>query len=319
MNWNGQRESLNALINNRRTPELSGKLQAEFNAKRRSKIQSAADCRPVYLPLQFNLYAAGQISSYRDMTDGLSYDVIIVGIKADQQIRDIIIRRTEDEKPIVYVGDEDNLFLRLDEIAGMSATNGGGQIGTFYLPSPILLKANNRITVEMFKTETTGTAEQANIVLIGLRVFNPQYGELLIDAAEKQRIEQILQMREAPRNVFLKTVINFDSAAAGGTARNIYTPQVQEPLLIRGVRTTLRHSSLEVRIQGEPNWTIEPTPCWAIAGEDELGHDNYQWFPKPIFLHSGNTIEVPLVTNSIDGTNIDDQTGNTITWICDTV
>lgn len=319
MNWNGNREILNALINNRRTPELSGKLQAEFNAKRRSKVQAAADCRPIFLPLQFDLAAAGQISAYRDMTDSLSHDVIIVGVKADQQTRNIIVRRTEDEKPIVYVGDKDNLFLRLDEIAGMSATNGGGQIGAFYLPSPILLKANNRITVEVFKTDATAITEQVNLVFIGLRVFNPAYADLLIDSAERTMIEQILTLREAPRNVFLKTLVEFDSAVAGGQARNITTPQVQEPLLIRGVRTTLRHSKMEVRIQGEPNWTVKPTPCWAIAGEDEMGHDNYQWFAKPIYLHTGNTIEIPLATNSIDGVNIDAQFGNTITWICDTV
>jgi len=72
-------------------------------------------------------------------------------------------------------------------------------------------------------------------------------------------------------------------------------------------------------IQGEPTWTAEPTPIWAVAAEDELVSENYHWFSKPVFLHSKNTIEISKITNSIDGSLIDAQTGNSITWICETV
>ena len=319
MNWNGQREIVNHLIAKRQDVTNGSKLQSDFNSKRRAKVQSAVSTRPVFMPLEFAMSAAGQVSAYRDTTESVNYDVIITGIKSDVQTRDIIIRRTEDEKPVAYVGEEQSLFLRTDDIAGVNATVGGGQIGTFYLPSPIILPAGNRMTVEMFKTDTTADPEEANIVLIGFRVFHKAYGLELIDRAENSRIEQLIQMREVPRVVFLKQVVEFDSAAAGGIARNLYTPQVEEPLLIRGVRTTLRHSLIEISIQGEPKWTTKPTPIWAVAGEDEMVHDNYQWFSRPIFLHSKNTIEIERITNSIDGSLIDPQSTGTITWLCETV
>lgn len=319
MNWNGQREYFNHQIAIRESPEKAVALQAELNAKRRAKIRSAINTRPVFLPLEFQMAAAGQIAPYRDTTEGLAYDVLITGLKSDVQTRDIVIRRTENEQPLVYVGDETALFLRSDDLCGLAATIGGGQTGTFYLPSPMLLKAGTRLTVEMYKTDTTADAEEANIVLVGVRVFRREYGELLLDDAEKQLIEERLAMREVPAVKFLKQLIRFDIAGVGGIARNLQTPQVAEPLLIRGVRTTLRQSLIELRVQGEPNWTVKPVPIWAVCGEDELVHDNYIWFPKPIYLHSKNTIEIERITNSIDGVNIDPQTTGTITWICETV
>ena len=319
MNWNGQRETLDHLIRRRLNPGRADSLQADFDAKRRSRIESALTTRPFFIPLSFEMNPGGQVSPYRDTTPQLAYDFIITGIKTDTQTRDIVIRRTEDDKPVVYVGDQLNLFLRLDEIAGLTATSGGGQLGTFYLPQPILLPRGARLTVEMYKTDTTAAAEVANIVLIGIRVFNQDYANLLMRDGERQRIDFLIKARECPRVVFLKQAVSFDSAVVGGEARNLVTPEVDEPLLVRGMRTTLRQSAIELRVEGEPLWTSEPTPIWGIAAEDELVHDNYQWFSKPVFLRARSSIVIDRITNGYDGTNIDDQTGNSITWICETV
>ena len=319
MNWNGQRPYLDHCIAKRANPNAAAQLQADLNKRRRSRVDDSLTTKPVFLPLQFSMTAAGRTSPYNATTKALGYDVIITGVKADVQTRDVILRRTEDEKPLVYVGDETDLFLRTDDFSGINATTGGGQTGVFYFPSPILLQRNNRITASMFKTDTTADAEVSNIVFIGVRVFSGSYKAEAIDNDERALIEQRLEMMEIPRVVFLKVPVEFDSAIAGGLAENIFTPQVPESLLVRGVRTTLRQSLIELGVSGEPNWTVEPTPVWAVAGEDELVNDNYQWFSKPIFLHSGNTIEISRVTNSIDGVNIDAQTGNTITFICETV
>src|SRR5690242_3220355 len=115
MNWNGQRESLDHLIRRRLNPGTADKLQADYNAKRRSRIESALATRPYFVPLSFSLNAAGQVSPYRSMTPQLPFDLIVTGIKTDTGNRDVVVRRTEDEKPIVYVGESLNLFLRLDE------------------------------------------------------------------------------------------------------------------------------------------------------------------------------------------------------------
>lgn len=318
MNWNGQRRFLDHIIAKRQDPANASKLQSELDAWRRKRLFDAATARPVFHTVQHSMTAAAQTSPYRDTTESLGYDVIITGVKTDTPTRDIIIRRTENDLPICYVGDEEDLRLRVDDIAGSSATVGGGQTGTFYLPAPIIVPAGTRLTIEMFKTDVTADVEIANIVLIGVRVFNRAYAEALIDPAERRLADQFIAMREIPRTVFLKQLVEFDSAIAGGEARNLFTPKVEEPLLIRGVRTTLRQSQIEVGVTGEPTWTVEPTPIWGVAGEDELIHDNYQWFSKPIYLHSGDTVEVRRVINSIDGTLIDPQTDNTITWICET-
>ena len=132
MNWNGQREILDHLIAKRENPEQATALQTQFNQRRRQFVQKSLNVRPVYHPLKFEMNAAGQTSPYRDTTESLAYDTLIIGAKSDVQTREIIIRRTEDEKPIVYVGDEIDLNLRSDEIAGLTATVGGGQLGVFY-------------------------------------------------------------------------------------------------------------------------------------------------------------------------------------------
>lgn len=320
MNWNGQRESLDHLIKTRIEPDKARDLKADFAAKRRAYVMSSLCTRPFFIPLEFQMNLAGQVAPYRATTPQLSFDFIITGIKADTQTRDIVVRRTEDEKPLAYVGEDLNLFLRLDEIAGQGATNGGGQLGVFYLPEPIPLIRGGRLTMEMFKTDTTAGAEEANVVLIGLRVFEKPYGELLLSDSERQSIDFIINARESRRTVFLKQAVSFDSAVAGGEARDLSTPEVEEPLLVVGMRTTLRQSLIEgLRIEGEPNWTINRVPCWGIAAEDELVNENYQWFSKPVYLRSRGSILIDRIINSIDGSLIDAQTGNSITWICKTV
>jgi hypothetical protein len=267
------------------------------------------------------MLAIGQVVPYRATTPQLNFDYIITGFKADlASPRDIIIRRTEDEKPVVYTGDETSLYLKTGDIAGQSATLGGGQLGTFYLPKPIMLYRGGRITVEMFKTDTTGAAEEANIVLVGIRVFNRAVGEMALDPIERERINFLMQAREVPRTIFLKQAVDFDAAGVGGVCSNLLTPEVPEPLLVLGCRTNLRQSLIQgLRLESEPNWMPSATPIWGVCGEDELVHDNYQWFSRPIYLRSKQGIEIERITNSIDGANIDPQTGNYITWICETV
>jgi hypothetical protein len=96
MNWNGQRETLDHLIRRRLNPGKADSLQADFDAKRRSRIESSLTTRPFFIPLSFAMNPGGRVSPYRDATPQLAYDFIITGIKTDTQTRDIVIRRTED-------------------------------------------------------------------------------------------------------------------------------------------------------------------------------------------------------------------------------
>lgn len=319
MNWNGQRRWLDHAITVRQNPDTAAKLQAELNTFRRKRLNEAATVRPSFLPVQFSLTAAGQVSPYREYTTPLGYDVLITGAITDTPTRDIIVTVGESETPLTYVGDEVNLYLRADDLAGSTATVGGGQTGTFYLPTPIELSAHQRLAVQMFKTDTTASAEVANITFVGVRVYHREYAARMFDDDESRKIERSLALREIPSAKFLKVAVNFNAAGVGGVAANIYTPKVSEPLLIRGIRTTLRQSTIELGLEGEPAWTYQATPIWGVAGEDELIHENYLWFSKPVYLHSNRTVEITRVVNSIDGSLIDAQTGNTITFICETV
>jgi hypothetical protein len=298
---------------------LGAQLQEKYNQSRRTKLRSGLNVRPVFLPLQFVMTALGTTVPYRSTTQALSYDVVIIGLKTDVQNRDIIIERLEESKPVVYVGEQSSLYLRSDDIAGLTADTGGGQLGVFYLPSPMVLPAGARLSVKMFKTDATAGTETDNICFIGIRVFNKAYGDAIYDGDEQRRVEEWIAATECPRVEFLKAQINFATAGVGGLARNILFPQVDHPLLVRGLRTTLRQSQIEgFRIQGEANWMPSAVPVWGVCGEDEQVHENYQWFPRPIYLRSKNQIEIERVTNSIEGTLIDAQTGNTITAICET-
>jgi hypothetical protein len=190
MNWNGQRETLDFLIRSRIEPERKQELQNEFNSRRRSRVVSALTVRPFLVNLRFDMTAAGQISPYRAITPQLNFDWIITGLKSDADTpRNIVIRRTEDEKPIAYVGDNQNLYLTTDEISGLTTAIGGGQLGTFYMPNPLTLYKNNRLAVEVYKTDTTTSPVVLNLVLVGLRVFRNEYGEVLLDSQERHRLE----------------------------------------------------------------------------------------------------------------------------------
>ena len=320
MNWNGQRQTLEHLIALALNPSRGASLQADFNSKRRSRIQSALSTRPLFLPLQFSMTAAAQTTPYRDLTPSLGYDVFITGIKTDTPSRSINLRRTESERAIVRVGDEVNLYLTGDDVAGTTAGLTPGQNGVFYFPAPIVIKKGTRLTVEMYKQDATADPEVANVVLIGVRALNPAWAEMVLDDDEKNLIEQIFRVNETPSPLFLKVPVNFDNAGVGGIDENILTPRVEVPLLVRGMRSTLAWSTIELNVEGEPTWTPRATPIWAVANESNQEGEAYIWFSKPVYLKSDNQISITRVTNGgVDGLTYDDQTGNTITFICETV
>lgn len=320
MNWNGQRQSLEHLISLATNPARQASLQADHDAKRRSRIQSALSTRPIFLPLQFSMTAAAQTAPYRDLTPSLAYDVIITGFKTDTPSRQISIRRTENDRSLVRIGDDLNLFLTGSDVAGGTAGISPGQNGTFYLPSPLVVPKGTRVTVEMYKQDATADPEVANLVLVGVRVLNPAYADVLLDDAEKALIDHCIRLAPTSTTLFLKQSVAFDVAGVGGVAENLLGPRVEVPLLIRGMRTTLANSLIELNINGEPSWTPRPTPIWAVATEDDQRNDAYQWFSKPIYLKSDNQIEIVRVTNGgVDNLTFDNQTGNTITWVCETV
>lgn len=323
MNWNGQRPIVEYYEKVLSDPSVRAAEREKLAAFRRKRAYDSLLTRPVYLPLQFTMDAAGRVNPYRDTTPQLGYDVVITGIKTDCWIgngRDITFQLSDGSETLVRTGNADNLFLRTDDIAGCTVDAGGGQVGVFYLPQPFLLRQDSAILVEMFKTDTTGSTEVANIVLIGYRVLPAAYANVAVDIDERQKIEDIIRLNETPKTRILKIPVAFAAAAVGSQLSALSSPRIQEPILLRGMRTTLRHSTLEIGIEGESDWMTEQVPIWAVADENEQGNDNYIWFSKPIFLHSNNSVVIRRIVNgNIDQANVDATTGGQISFIYDTI
>jgi hypothetical protein len=321
MNWNGQRPYLDHLISQRSDPNNAPVSQAAFNRQREKWVADALLTRPVYIPLSYTLPAAGQLSPIRATTPQMPYDVIITGIKTDiWPARDLNLKLNENEETMVRVGSTENLYIRSDEIMGTTVDAGGGHVGVFPLPVPVVIGQNRRLTLEVFKTDATAADIAAHIVLIGVRVFNQAISDGLLDTQERALVDKMIRARSVPKALLLETFIDFGTATYGNIVTNTYSPQNDEPLLILGCRTDLRQSQVEIGIVGEPRWTVGLTPSWAIAAETEIGHDNYQWYSKPIYLRSQGTIEIPRAINGIDTVNLtaDNATGR-FTFFCKTV
>lgn len=314
MQRNGSGRWLDHLINTRNDPANAAAMQADLNKYRLSRIQESLKTRPVFTPLSYTLLLAGQIPAFKATTPSLGYDVIYTGFKTDiWPARDIELTFTESEQRLVRTGNVTNLFLRSDEIMGHSVDAGGGQVGVFTLPNPIVVRQGDRITIGVYKTDATAADLNANIVLIGTRVYQtPQLAPKEID-----QITRAISLRPTPKQFFVEVSVDYVTATLGNVATNIFSPTPGEPVIIRGVRTDLRLSKVEMGLTGEPRWTVNAVPTWGVAAETELFYDNYQWFSKGVYLASDGTIEIPRITNGIDGLTPDSATGR-FTFYCET-
>jgi hypothetical protein len=306
--------NLEHAINILRNPTNADKMQEDFNKGRFARVEKSIATRPVYIPFEFALDAVGRIAPYQDTTQPVGHDVIVTGIISDNSDRQIKLTESFRDIPYLLVGEKRSLQLNLSDIAGGTVTAVKGQKGIFTLPAPIIIRAQNRLSIDVYKTETTDDPETVNFVLTGYRVSE----NYQIKDAERKLVNESIAKRDLPRIVILKQEINFDSALAGGKARNVYFPTSDEPLLVRGCRTSLNHSLIRLGIEGEPEWTTKECPIWAIA-QDELNNESsYLWFQRPVFLPARTVIEMSL-ENSINGVHIDPQNNNIISWICETV
>lgn len=311
MSQNFNHRNLEHAISLRRNPANATATQAAFNQKRLARIEKAIPTRPVYIPLKFNLDAVGQISPYQNETPLLPYDVIITGIISSNTSRRVALRESIKDLPFVIVGEKRNLHLSLADIAGRTSLADKGQKGIFNLPSPITVKDNSRLYIDVYKTDDTPEAESVNIVLVGTRVIKNSE----MDDDVRKSVVAAIANRSIPKTIFLKHEIDYGSGLAGKKAKNIYTPRLEEPILIRGCRSSMKQSLINIGIEGEPDWTTGDMPIWGISAEDDNQQDSYLYFSRPVFMAAERVLGMTL-ENSIDGVNIDEQI-NELTWICE--
>lgn len=316
MDFNGNREYLDHLINAYREPQTFPKRRAELNARRRVRVEKSLASRPCYIPLTFTLPAAGQFAPVLRKTPELTYDTIIIGAVADNASREVLFRRAENEHPHVFVGEKTNLYLSLAELSGQAVQSDGGTKTIFYFTTPFQLPAGRQFSVSMFKTDTTADPETVNLTLIALRPFRAGFGNDILTATQSELVNRFITLRQTPEMRFLKQQITFN---ANGVAENVEFPRPTEPLLIRGVRTNLAYSTIEAGVEGEPKWTTGPTPIWALAAQENAPLANYNWFERNVFLPADGQLATSF-KNTVDGVLTDNiGTSYTLTWACETM
>lgn len=324
MNYNGNQENLNHLIAISQNPQLAQDLQLAVNKKRLARIEKSFATMPVFIPMTFALDAAGKLSAYSQTTETVNDDILITGIISDNGTRQFSLRRSENQEQFLYVGEAENLFLTLDEISGQSVEAKKSQEGIFYFTTPFTLYSNQRLKFDIWKTNAVpNTVELINVCLVGLRLANRKS---TLGGLERERVLRGISARPVPEVRFLKQTFNFDSAIAGGRALEIRTPQADEPLLIRGVRTNFANSTIDIRLENGASWSPKAFPIWALGAETDSTNDAFRYFERPIFLPQQSQLEM-TIKNGIYGDNdpliyvpaIDGQNGNTITWLCESV
>lgn len=295
-------------------------IQQTFDKLRFNQIQKAIGSRPVLIPMQIELNTVGQPQPYNAKTSPFNYDLIVVGYMSDGASRDIILDKVEKANPLVYVGDANSLYLTLDEIAGQpQATNPKGQKGIFYLPSSKLFFRGERLSLDVFQREdlAVGDPQIVNFVIIAYRVFPKSVSDIQFNY-EMPVINEYIAKRFAPETVFLKTDVVFDIDGQGGTT-TVYTPQLDEPVILKGCRSTMRNCFVEMGLVGEERFTELPVPIWSFAHGDEIPHENYLWNECGIYVPA--KIQLRMKCNNtgeaFDPQGINGE--NTITWIASTV
>lgn len=305
-------------FNKRRFPNnpKNLELQKGVDSARFVRCEKAMYRLPVYLPLRWDLPALAPLAPITTSTPNkLDFDVLIVGAISDSPKREVRFQSSDLEINPTYLGKSANVRLTLGEIAGTNKPNSGdAKVGINYFTSPFILYSGQQITLDMFKPEDTPNAEVANLVFVGYRVFSERasYGDYLVE--ETARIKQFIGTREVPRQQWLKQEIVFD---ANGFAKNFTTPDITEPLIVRGVRSTLSASLInEIKFRLGFSWVTAETPSWAIFCEPNA-NDNYLMFRDALYLPAKSEIEISL-TNTITGSTTVDPNGS-ITWLCETV
>lgn len=322
MNFNGQHRIYSFLETLLSDPAAAPAERLKLAELRRLRARNAALIQPVYLPLNFDMTAAASNLPYRATTNQLNYDVIIVGAKTNCWPgfgRQINFSLSDGQENFVRTGNDPTLYLTTDDIAGSSVDASGNPNGYFYWTQPFLLLQGQTMLMEMMKTDVTAAAETANVTLLAYRVFPKEQAAITIDGAEAARIDQLIRTRQAPVPKVMKVSVEYPSASVGSLAQNIFTTRLDEPVIIRGIRTNMSQSTIALGFEGGANWMPAQTPIWAVAAENQSQVENYIWYERGLYMPSDTSIVINMINGNIDQANFDPATGNWISFMYDTI
>jgi hypothetical protein len=319
MDFNGNNQSLNHLINVRRRPATARAAQDVLNEQRLNRIQAILATRPHFSALKFSLPATNNITPVTQNTPDFRHDLIVTGAITNSN-RPFEIERRNSKRPMIYIeADDYSTRFNLNEFAG-EVVPSGGYNGIFYFPHPFVIGEGRFETFKVYKLDAD-PAEIAWLALVGMRVFADDYAEAQLTAQQAERVRAAIISRETPQTHYAKIAIEFD---AGGKA-SFKTPKFEEPHILRGIKSTFNESLIRFGIEGEARLTSNPdeeglgdyVPIWAVTAQTDSKRELYSWQQRGLFIDSNKRIFGELI-NTLDEGATTDNNGE-ITLILETM
>lgn len=294
-------DAFDHLIDSLNNPQLSISNQEKFNQDRLQKVTDAMKVRPCYIPIQISLPPQVQTLPTTVQSNPLSYDSIVVGAISDGESKRINFKRDgESSTPFVSVGKEIGSQISLDAIAGKSLESGGTNDIQRYLP--FLLRANQGLSVDLFKPVATNGIDVVSICFLAYRVFKAAAVNEEFTAELKEKVLAEIDARVTPEPRFSVCPVVFGN---DGTAQ-AETPSVREPRIVRGFRTTVKNAMVNLGFDTDSKFARDFFPIWALAAESGNNTKNYRMLERPIFLKPYQQLYFSL-KNTINGTTFADN------------
>jgi hypothetical protein len=288
--------AFNHLVDSLNNPQISQSNQAAFNAERLAAVKDSLRLRPAYLPVQIVLPTDALSLPVSNETSPLKYDCIITGAITDGTDKKINLRPSdENERGFVSIGRETGAKISLDAIAGKSL-EAAGMNGIQPL-QPFLLREGESIAVDIYKPDATASAEKVNIVFCGYRVFSQNYTADAFSDKITAQVSAAIAKNASPQPRFAVCGVVFGD---DGYSVNVQTPEVQEPRLILGFRSTVQNALCNLGFDSETVFAKDLFPIWALAAEAGNNSESYRLLKSPIFIEAGGKLYFTL-KNSIDG------------------
>lgn len=286
-------KAYNHLFDFLRFPETANVNQAAYDRARLQDVEKAKQSRPHFLPVRHDLPAAISTLPIRSATEELNYDVIVTGAITDGEDRRANFYRRRNEEAFIDVGDESDVHLSLDALAGKSVAT-GGLAGVQRFLSPFILREKITISLEIF--QETAIADVVWTTFTALRVFTPNHREAQLTALERSQVLDAIGRYSVPQPRYLVMPVEFD---ANGVA-SPKSPKHEEPLLIYGFRSTFSDALVNFGLTSTDSFSNSLFPIEALCAEPNNGRKLFEYLLEPIFLPVGQQLYFKLENTKDD-------------------
>lgn len=300
---NGNRDTVQFLVNLKRFPEKAASLIAAYNARRFNRVLTARSTRPLVLPISYATAAPGNaISPTPGRTQRLNYPVEILagahnfnGGNADQ-----LAISKNGEINYGVLPDTSTVRFSVDDFGGSPAK------GPSYFPVPIELGRVERLFADYYRPSGVIADQLRYFCFVGQRTFPPNSVEGGLSDPELVQVKSLINSRLVPETRVISMRVLYPAAAAGSEAKGMKLAGRSEPLLIRALRTSaLRHSLVTFSIENEEPWMPAPAPVWSImncliatgAGPCDT---NWQFLETPFYLPKDQNLVANFVSSGDD-------------------